>query len=113
MGSDVPIHPQTEVCAPSADFGGDNSTGLGRGSCEVGEVCRFYGENPLYGTMSFDSIIGAWMTIFQCITLEGWVDVLYLVQVRQQRNGGVTAGACMTSNGVTGHKQQCLLTASS
>ena len=31
-----------------------------------------------YGTVSFDSIWWAWMTLFQCLTLEGWVDVMYM-----------------------------------
>ena len=58
--------------------GGGGSDGFAQGSCEVGEECRWYGTNPVYGTVSFDSIGWAWMTIFQCITLEGWVDVLYM-----------------------------------
>ena len=47
-----------------------------RGSCDVGQQCLLYGSNPLYGTVGFDNIIQAWMTIFQCTTLEGWTDVL-------------------------------------
>jgi hypothetical protein len=47
-----------------------------QGTCEPGEVCLYYGYNPAYGTESFDSITAACMTIFQCVTLEGWVDVM-------------------------------------
>ena len=47
-----------------------------QGTCEPGEVCLYYGHNPAYGTESFDSITAACMTIFQCVTLEGWVDVM-------------------------------------
>ncbi|KAJ1615605.1 Ion transport protein-domain-containing protein, partial [Pavlovales sp. CCMP2436] len=39
--------------------------------------CRL-GSNPFNGAVSFDSINAAFLTIFQCITLEGWVDVMYL-----------------------------------
>ena len=58
--------------------GGGGGVGVAQGSCEAGEECRWFGTNPVYGTVSFDSIGWAWMTIFQCITLEGWVDVLYM-----------------------------------
>ena len=34
-------------------------------------------DNPNYGINSFDNIISACVTIFQSITLEGWVDVMY------------------------------------
>lgn len=30
--------------------------------------------------MSFDNIAWAWLTIFQCITQEGWTDVMYAMQ---------------------------------
>ncbi|XP_048575597.1 voltage-dependent T-type calcium channel subunit alpha-1G isoform X2 [Nematostella vectensis] len=42
--------------------------------------CREDGPNPFWGTISFDNIAIAWMVIFQVITLEGWSDVMYLVQ---------------------------------
>ena len=51
-----------------------------RGSCMAGQTCRDYGQNPLEGTVGFDSIGAAWMTIFQCLTLEGWTEVLYMTQ---------------------------------
>ena len=40
----------------------------------------YYGENPVHGTISFDSIGWAWVTLFQCVTMEGWVDIMYMVQ---------------------------------
>ena len=67
----APVDPQNGVCY--ADAPGE------RGSCGAGERCRMYGSNPLYSTVSFDSIGLAWMTIFQCITLEGWIDVEYML----------------------------------
>ena len=32
----------------------------------------------VHGTVSFDSIGWAWITLFQCVTMEGWVDVMYM-----------------------------------
>jgi hypothetical protein len=29
---------------------------------------------------SFDNILWAWVTIFQCVTQEGWTDVMYAIQ---------------------------------
>ena len=49
-----------------------------QGTCGVGQECRFFGTNPLSGTVSFDTIGGAFMTIFQCVTLEGWSDIMYM-----------------------------------
>mmetsp|Transcript_6417 Transcript_6417/g.22602 ORF Transcript_6417/g.22602 Transcript_6417/m.22602 type:complete len:1664 (+) Transcript_6417:339-5330(+) len=37
-------------------------------------------ENPNFNITSFDHILWAWLTIFQCISLEGWTDVMYWVQ---------------------------------
>ena len=60
------------VCPAQSEIGdGRNSI------CGAGETCRFYGTNPVSGTISFDNIFSALMTIFQCVTLEGWVDVMY------------------------------------
>jgi hypothetical protein len=42
--------------------------------------CHKY-ENPNYDITSYDNIGWAWLTIFQCISLEGWVDVMYWAQV--------------------------------
>lgn len=33
--------------------------------------------NPFQGSISFDNIFYAWITIFQVISLEGWVDIMY------------------------------------
>ena len=32
-----------------------------------------------YGYTKFDWVGGAFYTIFQCITLEGWIDIMYMV----------------------------------
>ena len=36
-------------------------------------------EGPNYGITSFDNIGYAMLTVFQCITMEGWTTVLYYV----------------------------------
>ncbi len=41
-------------------------------------MCAPFG-NPNYGITNFDNILWAWLTIFQCITLEGWTPVMYQV----------------------------------
>ncbi|KAF7695007.1 hypothetical protein HF521_006730 [Silurus meridionalis] len=39
--------------------------------------CRGYWEGPNGGITNFDNIFFAMLTVFQCITMEGWTDVLY------------------------------------
>lgn len=39
-----------------------------------------HNANPFWGSIHFDNIFGAWIAIFQCITLEAWVDIMYMVQ---------------------------------
>ncbi|XP_062866886.1 voltage-dependent T-type calcium channel subunit alpha-1H [Trichomycterus rosablanca] len=41
--------------------------------------CRASGQNPHNGAINFDNIGYAWIAIFQVITLEGWVDIMYYV----------------------------------
>lgn len=36
-------------------------------------------EGPNGGITNFDNIFFAMLTVFQCITMEGWTDVLYWV----------------------------------
>ena len=38
-------------------------------------------EGPNYGITSFDNIFYAKLTVFQCITMEGWTTILYYVNV--------------------------------
>ncbi|KAM4663937.1 voltage-dependent N-type calcium channel subunit alpha-1B [Discoglossus pictus] len=45
--------------------------------CENGTVCRLYWKGPNYGITNFDNILFAVLTVFQCITMEGWTDILY------------------------------------
>merc|ERR1719487_1307645 len=40
----------------------------------------FANQNPNFDITSFDHIAAGFLTIFVAITLEGWVDVMYMVQ---------------------------------
>uniref|UniRef100_A0A8C9ZA93 Voltage-dependent T-type calcium channel subunit alpha-1H n=1 Tax=Sander lucioperca TaxID=283035 RepID=A0A8C9ZA93_SANLU len=42
-------------------------------------VCQRGNYNPHKGAVNFDNIGYAWIAIFQVITLEGWVDIMYYV----------------------------------
>ncbi|XP_064317489.1 voltage-dependent T-type calcium channel subunit alpha-1H isoform X3 [Phalacrocorax carbo] len=42
-------------------------------------VCMAGDVNPHNGAINFDNIGYAWIAIFQVITLEGWVDIMYYV----------------------------------
>ncbi|KAJ3614390.1 hypothetical protein NHX12_017964 [Muraenolepis orangiensis] len=57
----------------------------GKGAVACVNWFRYYNEcragdlNPHKGAISFDNIGYAWIAIFQVITLEGWVDIMYYV----------------------------------
>lgn len=38
-------------------------------------------EGPNYGITSFDNIGYAMLTVFQCITMEGWTTMMYYVNI--------------------------------
>nr|XP_033785401.1 voltage-dependent T-type calcium channel subunit alpha-1I isoform X2 [Geotrypetes seraphini] len=42
-------------------------------------ICRTSSTNPHKGAINFDNIGYAWIVIFQVITLEGWVEIMYYV----------------------------------
>ena len=69
------LHRQAQESLSSA------STTPEAGTCAAGQECRMYGRNPHDGTISFDNIVFAWITIFQCITLEGWFEVTIMVVI--------------------------------
>ncbi|KAK1886194.1 Voltage-dependent T-type calcium channel subunit alpha-1I, partial [Dissostichus eleginoides] len=62
---------------------------LANGSVSVGGLCvnwnQYYTRchtglsNPHKGAINFDNIAFAWIVIFQVITLEGWVEIMYYV----------------------------------
>ena len=63
---------EPQPCSLSANFGRQ---------CPPGTVCKSLWEGPNYGITSFDHVGLAALTVFQCITLEGWTDVLYFVSM--------------------------------
>lgn len=47
--------------------------------CPDGTMCKEYWLGPNYGITQFDNILFAILTVFQCITMEGWTELLYYV----------------------------------
>ena len=41
--------------------------------------CREGWVGPFFGIINFDNIMYAMITVFQCITMEGWTTILYKV----------------------------------
>uniref|UniRef100_A0A8C7WDJ9 Voltage-dependent L-type calcium channel subunit alpha n=1 Tax=Oncorhynchus mykiss TaxID=8022 RepID=A0A8C7WDJ9_ONCMY len=52
-------------------------SGHGRQCMMNGTVCREGWHGPNGGITNFDNFLFAMLTVFQCITMEGWTDVLY------------------------------------
>ena len=48
--------------------------------CEAGFTCVYYEAGPNSGALSYDDVVHAWATIFQAVTLEGWVDQMYMLE---------------------------------
>ena len=48
--------------------------------CSEGFFCGKRMLNPNYDATSFDNIFWAMLAIFQCVTLEGWSDIMVLYQ---------------------------------
>lgn len=52
-------------------------------NCDPGWECRDSSpewNGPNFGITNFDNIGYAMLTVFQCITLEGWTDIMYAVR---------------------------------
>ncbi|XP_069101378.1 muscle calcium channel subunit alpha-1-like isoform X5 [Argopecten irradians] len=54
-----------------------SSDGKGFQCDNATQVCRKYWAGPNDGITNFDNFGLAMLTVFQCITLEGWTDVMY------------------------------------
>lgn len=54
-------------------------------TCPNGTKCQPYWEGPNNGITQFDNILFAVLTVFQCITMEGWTDLLYNVSAAGAR----------------------------
>ncbi|KFO30595.1 Voltage-dependent L-type calcium channel subunit alpha-1C [Fukomys damarensis] len=69
--ADVPAEEDPSPCALES--------GHGR-QCQNGTVCKPGWDGPKHGITNFDNFAFAMLTVFQCITMEGWTDVLYWMQ---------------------------------
>uniref|UniRef100_O35505-2 Isoform 2 of Voltage-dependent L-type calcium channel subunit alpha-1C n=1 Tax=Cavia porcellus TaxID=10141 RepID=O35505-2 len=69
--TDVPAEEDPSPCALES--------GHGR-QCQNGTVCKPGWDGPKHGITNFDNFAFAMLTVFQCITMEGWTDVLYWMQ---------------------------------
>jgi hypothetical protein len=47
--------------------------------CEEGWFCGKGSTNPNFGVTNFDNVLYAFLTVFQCVTLEGWSDIMMMV----------------------------------
>ncbi|XP_012590572.1 PREDICTED: voltage-dependent T-type calcium channel subunit alpha-1I [Condylura cristata] len=82
-----PLKEQGRECCLSQDdvydFGAGrqdlNASGLCVNWNRYYNVCRTGSANPHKGAINFDNIGYAWIVIFQVITLEGWVEIMYYV----------------------------------
>nr|XP_034986572.1 voltage-dependent T-type calcium channel subunit alpha-1H [Zootoca vivipara] len=85
--SSIPNRKEYKVeCTLSMDSYNQNSYTLdfsSRNACinwnQYYNICRTGDLNPHNGAINFDNIGYAWIAIFQVITLEGWVDIMYYV----------------------------------
>ncbi|CAF1490715.1 unnamed protein product [Adineta ricciae] len=44
------------------------------------QTCASSDENPYSGAINFDNIVSAWLAIFQIVSLENWVEIMYYIQ---------------------------------
>ncbi|XP_065259412.1 voltage-dependent L-type calcium channel subunit alpha-1C isoform X2 [Emys orbicularis] len=68
---DTPAEEEASPCAPQSAHGRQ---------CQNGTECKPGWEGPKHGITNFDNFAFAMLTVFQCITMEGWTDVLYWMQ---------------------------------
>ncbi|ROI69443.1 Voltage-dependent L-type calcium channel subunit alpha-1D [Anabarilius grahami] len=68
VGTELMVDDDPTPCA----FAGNGRFCVGNNT-----VCRGGWEGPNGGITNFDNIFFAMLTVFQCITMEGWTDVLY------------------------------------
>ena len=50
--------------------------------CPSGSKCTLFSVGLNHGITSFDNIFLAMITVFQCITMEGWTEIMYHVSRR-------------------------------
>lgn len=67
----TPCHTDNETLATEGAFVCDPAI----------SICLELWVGPNYGITSFDNIGFAMLTVFQCITQEGWTSILYWVSL--------------------------------
>ena len=65
-GADAPVA-DTALCVEDAD-------------CSAPEACVYWAIGPNFGALSYNNVISAFASIFQAVTLEGWVDQMYMLR---------------------------------
>ncbi|KFO24422.1 Voltage-dependent L-type calcium channel subunit alpha-1S [Fukomys damarensis] len=73
VGTDILATVENEQPSPCA------RTGSGRPCTINGSECRGGWPGPNHGITHFDNFGFSMLTVYQCITMEGWTDVLYWV----------------------------------
>ncbi|XP_007456198.1 PREDICTED: voltage-dependent L-type calcium channel subunit alpha-1S [Lipotes vexillifer] len=73
IGTDIVATVENEKPSPCA------RTGSGRRCTINGSECRGGWPGPNHGITHFDNFGFSMLTVYQCITMEGWTDVLYWV----------------------------------
>ena len=68
-GDPFPCFPGHPDMAPMGSYTCNSNT----------SVCLEEWEGPNYGITSFDNIGLAMLTVFQCVSMEGWTPILYAV----------------------------------
>ncbi len=67
----VGVMPRTDETRPCGEKGR---------KCPADQECKDLGwEGPWHGIINFDNFGLAMLTVFQCITMEGWTSILYRV----------------------------------
>ena len=66
----VPCHSDDAAEAPAGAYTCDRNV----------SICLEKWEGPNFGITSFDNIGFAMLTVFQCVTMEGWTPILYWVR---------------------------------
>ena len=68
---------QGSPCFP----GPEEASPMGSYTCNPNiSICLEKWDGPNYGITSFDNIGLAMLTVFQCVSMEGWTPILYWVR---------------------------------
>lgn len=78
--SDIIATVENEKPAPCAQAGN------GRRCLINGTECRIGWPGPNQGITHFDNLGFSMLTVYQCITTQGWTDVLYWVSLLRRKS---------------------------